>query len=523
VDDQQAATALARSRNLVLGEIVARNARRVPGTVAVVFEGSSRTYAELNSRVNRLAGALEARGVGRGDKVALLMYNRLEVVESFLACHKLGAVAVPVNFRLVPRELDYLLRDSDAVGILTDTALLDLAIRASSDIDSVRFVLAAGVDDPQLSYERALAAAPDEEPAVIVEDSDLAFLMYTSGTTGRPKGAMLTHRNLVVNTLNWIVDLGVRADDVWLSGLPLFHIGGVNGVLPFLYLGSTCVITPSTGFDAAASLRLLAEHRVSVCYFVPTQWQQICALPEVADIDRSRLRLGLWGASQAPVELLERMAETFPEVGLVNAFGQTEMSSNTCFLKPADAQRKRGSVGVPVVNVEVRIVDGEDRDVPAGAVGELVYRGPTVMAGYYGNGDATAEAFRNGWLHSGDLGRQDEDGYIWVVDRKKDMIISGGENIYPAEVERALGEHPAVADVAVFGVPHPKWVETPVAVLVPAGEERPSQEELLRFVADRLASYKKPAAVVWVDELPRNASGKVLKRTLREEFAELFD
>jgi acyl-CoA synthetase (AMP-forming)/AMP-acid ligase II len=313
-----------------------------------------------------------------------------------------------------------------------------------------------------------------------------------------------------------------RPGDIWLSGLPLFHIGGVNGILPFIYVAGTSVITPSTNFDPHESLELLARHRATMCYFVPTQWQQICSLPEAQEIDTSLLRKALWGASQAPPSTLELLVKTFPSVGIVNAFGQTEMSSNTCFLKADDAVRKMGSVGLPAVNVEVRIVDDEGNDVPVGEVGEIVYRGPTVMKGYFKQPEATADAFRGGWFHSGDLVRQDEEGFIYVVDRVKDMIISGGENIYPAEVERAVERHPAVREVAVVGVSHPRWVETPVAVVVPAGDERPDPAEIIDFLKSDLASYKKPSAVVYVDELPRNASGKILKRNLRDELGGLF-
>ncbi|WP_182525238.1 acyl-CoA synthetase [Nocardioides dongkuii] len=514
---------LLRSRRLVLGEILARNARRSPERTALVFEDSSLTFGELDTRVNRLANALAARGVGRGDKVAVLMYNRLEVVESFFACQKLGACPVPVNFRLAPSELAYILEDSDSVAVLTDEQLVTLALESTAGLASVRFVATTGEPgEGAQDYEALVAGGAPDAPGVDVHEDDLAFLMYTSGTTGRPKGAMLTHQNLVSNTINWILEMEARPGDSWLSGLPLFHIGGVNGLLPFVYLGGTCIITPSTNFDPQESLRLLDLHKPTMCYFVPTQWQQICSLPEAAEIDTSALRRALWGASQAPPSTLELLLTTFPTVGIVNAFGQTEMSSNTCFLKADDAVRKMGSVGLPAVNVEVRIVDDDGNDVAVGEVGEIVYRGPTVMEGYYKSEQATAEAFRGGWFHSGDLVRQDDEGFIYVVDRVKDMIISGGENIYPAEVERAVERHPAVREVAVIGVPHPRWVETPVAVVVADGEEHPETSAVLEFLKSDLASYKKPSAVVYVDELPRNASGKILKRDLRESYWEMF-
>jgi acyl-CoA synthetase (AMP-forming)/AMP-acid ligase II len=514
------ALALQRSRRLVLGEILARNARKHPGKTALVFEGRSLTFGELDERVNRLANGLAARGVAAGAHVAALMYNRLEVIESYLACHKLGACPVPVNFRLALDEVRYILQDSEAVAVLCDDTLEPLAVEAAQGglVVSTSSQPAAGA----VNYDEVLAASSPEAPDAVVAEDDLAFLMYTSGTTGRPKGAMLTHRNLVTNTSNWILEMEAGTEDVWLSGLPLFHIGGINGILPFLYTGGTSIVTPSTNFDPQQSLDLLAEHGATMCYFVPTQWQQICSLPGIDTVDTSRLRKALWGASQAPRSTLELLTATFPSVGIVNAFGQTEMSSNTCFLKPADAVRKMGSVGRPAVNVEARIVDDEMNDVAVGEVGEIVYRGPTVMKGYWRNEAATAEAFAGGWFHSGDLVTCDEEGFITVVDRKKDMIISGGENIYPAEVEAVLMQHDAVADVTVVGVAHPKWVETPVAIVVLAEGHEATEAELIEFTRSRLASYKKPTAVRFVEVLPRNAAGKVLRRELRDTHADIF-
>jgi acyl-CoA synthetase (AMP-forming)/AMP-acid ligase II len=516
--------ALRRSRRFVLPEMLSRNARLRPEHTALIFEGTSRTYAELEDRAERLAGALAARGVGHGDKVALLLYNRLEVVEAWFGCQKLGACPVPVNFRLVQEEVDYVLDNADAVGVIADERLADIAAVARTRNADLRFHLAVGgvVPADAEDYEEVLAAAEPPAGDAEVREEDLAFLMYTSGTTGRPKGAMLSQLNLVANTLNWTHEMQVGRDDVWLSGLPLFHIGGINGVLPFLYVGGTVVITPSTGFDALQSLRQLEAEKATLCYFVPTQWAEICALPEIAEVDTSRLRKALWGASMAPPSVLESLVRTFPSVEIVNAFGQTEMSSNTCFLKGEDAVRKMGSVGKPAINVEVRVIDPYGGDVSPGEVGEIVYRGPTVMQGYYRNEQATAEAFAGGWFHSGDLVRVDDEGFITVVDRMKDLIISGGENVYPAEVERAVLEHPAVQEAAVIGIPHPKWVETPMAIVVLAEGAEATEEELIAHCRERLAGYKKPGAVAFVDALPRNAAGKILKRHLRDDHAERF-
>src|SRR5829696_9849853 len=513
--------ALERSRRLLLSEPVSRSARRHPDKTALVFGDASLTYAELEERTNRLANALVARGVAPGDRVALLLFNGLEVVEAFFGCHKAGATPVPVNFRLVQDEVDYIVENSGAVGVIADEPLAQRAASAAANVDGVRFHLAVGPAPAGAeAYEDALAAAAADEPSLIGDEDDIAFLMYTSGTTGRPKGAMLTHQNMYAQTVNWTHEVGgVSEDAVWRAGAPLFHIAGVAGILPFLSLGGTAVIAPSTEFDPGGAIEELRRHAVTHTFFVPTQWDAVCRHPEAASL-ASTLRVAIWGASPATRATLELMADVLRGVDVVSNFGQTEMCPSTTWLKGADAIRKMGSVGLPSINVDVRIVDDEMRDVPPGEVGEIVYRGPTVMKGYFRNEEATAEAFAGGWFHSGDLVRQDEDGYIFVVDRKKDMIISGGENVYPAEVETALLSHEAVADVAVVGIPHPKWVETPFAVVVRAAGTEVTEDELIEHCRAHLAGYKKPSGVAFIDQLPRNAGGKVLKRRLREAYAE---
>ncbi len=492
---------------MVLPELTGRARRSHPDHRAVVFGDEHRTHAELHDRASRLASGLATTGVGATDRVALLLGNRIEFIEALLACHHLGAVAVPINFRLAPDEVDFILGDSEAVVLICD----------SDPPEGRRFrsVLEVGA-----GYEQAIASAPaPSDPAALSAD-DPALMCYTSGTTGRPKGAVLTHGNLVASTLSWIHEMRAGQDDVWLSGQPLFHIGGINGLLPFLVLGATVIITPSTRFDPNASLRLIEAHAVTMCIFVPTQWDAICASDAVSQIDRRRLRVAMWGASPALRRTLKSMAETFPGADIVSAYGQTEMSGATTLLKGADATRKMGSVGKPMLGVELRVVDDRQLDVAPDQVGEIVYRGPNVMAGYYRQPEASAEAFAGDWFHSGDLARRDQEGYLWLVDRKKDLIVSGGENVYPAEVERVLLEHPAVADAAVIGVPHPRWVETPLAVVVRRGQAELDEADLIAHCRLRLAGFKKPSAVVVVDALPRNAAGKVLKRQLREAYAD---
>jgi fatty-acyl-CoA synthase len=501
-------SALEESRRLVLPELTGRACRSRPDHPAAVFGDQVLTHAELHDRAARLASVLTEGGVRPGDRVAVLLHNRVEFVEALLACHRLAAIAVPINFRLAPDEIDYILADSGAVALIADTPCPETAVRMTLEVGPY--------------YEAAVTSASARRESPELLDDDVAIMCYTSGTTGRPKGALLTHGNLVASTLSWIHEMRAGQDDVWLSGQPLFHIGGINGLLPFLVLGGTVVITPSTTFDPEAMLGLIEAHAVTMCIFVPTQWAAICASNSVTQVDPGQLRVAMWGASPAPRQTLEAMGYAFPHAAIVSAYGQTEMSGATTLLKGHDSTRKMGSVGKPMLGVELRLVDDDLRDLPPGEVGEVVYRGPNVMAGYHERPGATREAFAGEWFHSGDLARFDNEGYLWLVDRKKDMIVSGGENVYPAEVERVLLEHPAVGEAAVIGVSHPRWIETPVAFIVPRGSAEPGEAELIAHCRQHLAAYKRPAAIIVVRELPRNAAGKVLKRNLREAYSDQF-
>ncbi|MQA13214.1 MAG: long-chain-fatty-acid--CoA ligase [Pseudonocardiaceae bacterium] len=511
-------------RGMTMSDQLARHARKIPDTVALRFETAGRTYRQLDERVTLLANALRERGVRLGDRVAIAGLNCLEVVEGYLAAVRLGAVGVPINFRLVADEVAYALSDSGATAVVVDAPLADTVAKAREQVSSVGTCLVIGDGEPAAGsggedYEAALRAASGDYVEVAVDDHAPAFIMYTSGTTGHPKGAVLTHANLLLHAFSTMAHLGTPSDDrVWLSGAPLFHIAGLAGMLPNLLLGGRTVITRSGRFDPVETVELLERERVSSCFFVPSQWQAICAVPDIAQRDLSALRRISWGAAPASTTLLRTMIDTFPQADVVTSFGQTECSPVTCVLRGEDSIRKIGSVGTPMLNVEARVVDDEGNDVEQGEVGEIVYRGPLVMKEYWGKPAETAEAFAGGWFHSGDMVRQDPDGYYYVVDRKKDMVISGGENIYCAEVENVLGGHPKVAEVALIGVGHPKWGEAPLAVIAPRDPaDPPTAAEIESFCREHLAGYKCPREVSIVSALPRNPSGKVLKTQLRAE------
>ncbi|EHR51238.1 acyl-CoA synthetase (AMP-forming)/AMP-acid ligase II [Saccharomonospora marina XMU15] len=514
-------------RGMTMGDQLARHARTIGDRVAFRFEDESRTYAQLDERVSRLAGALLERGVRSGDRVAVLGLNSLEVIETFFACARLGAICVPVNFRLVADEIGYVLADSGSRACVVGAQLAEQLAKARNQLDTETACLVYGGDSQAVAlagpgaedYERALAEVSPEFEEVPVDEHEPAFIMYTSGTTGRPKGAVLTHFNLLLHAFSNMATLGVTNDDrVWLAAAPLFHIAGLSGMLPNLLLGGRTVLLPSGQFDPAATLDVMERERVSSCFLVPAQWQAICAVPDIAERDLSSLRKISWGAAPASTTLLRTMIDTFPQAEVTTAFGQTECSPVTTVLRGEDSIRKIGSVGTPMLNVEVRLVDDDMNDVAQGEVGEIVYRGPMVMKEYWNKPVETAEAFRGGWFHSGDLVRQDEDGYYYVVDRKKDMIISGGENIYCAEVENVLAAHPKIGEVALIGMPDERWGETPLAVIAPRrSDDPPTPADLDAWCADRLARYKRPRRVAIVPALPRNPSGKVLKTQLRSD------
>ncbi len=495
---------------------LARHALMQPGATALRFNGETTTWEALHRRVSQLAAALHRRGVAAGDRVMILMLNRPEFVEATLAANQLGAIAVPVNFRLTPPELAFLVEDCGSAVMVTEPVLAPVAAAVGELAPRLAEVIVAGEN-----YETLIVELGEPAPPVDIPPDHPALIMYTSGTTGRPKGAVLTHANLAGQTMTAIYTNPPQiGHDVGFIGVPLFHIAGVGNVLPAMMLGAPTVIHPLGGFDPGDLLDVLAAEKVTGIFLVPAQWQAVCA-EQQARPRHLALRTLSWGAAPASDTLLRQMAETFPGCNIVAAFGQTEMSPVTCMLLGEDALRKLGSVGRVIPTVAARIVDENMNDVPVGDIGEIVYRAPTLMAGYWNNPQATAESFAGGWFHSGDLVRADDEGYIWVVDRKKDMIISGGENVYCAEVENVLAAHPDIVEVAVIGRPDEKWGEVPVAVAVQRPEPtgtRLSLAALSDFLNERLARYKHPKVLEIVEALPRNPAGKVLKTELRELF-----
>ncbi|MCP2294982.1 fatty-acyl-CoA synthase [Nocardia amikacinitolerans] len=510
-----------RSRRNHWNNQIAVHAQMRPDAVALRFRGVDTTWQQLHERSQKFADALARRGIGFGDRVLILALNYPEYIEAVFGINALGAIAVPVNFRLTPPEVAYIVGDSGAKAIVTDTVLQPLAsaVLAQSPVLETCIVIGGKSAEGVLGYDDVLAEEGTPHTPLDIPEDTPSLIMYTSGTTGSPKGAVLSHANMNSQALTCIRAMNLGPESIGFCTSPLFHIAGLGSLAPYFLLGGKTVLHPLGAFDPTEFLDAVEKEQATTAFCVPAQWQAICAEPTVKD-RKLALTMLSWGAAPASDSVLRAMAECFPNAANVAVFGQTEMSPITCVLEGKDALRKLGSVGKPIPTIQARIVDDEMNDVAPGEVGEIVYRGPTLMQGYWNKPEATAEAFAGGWFHSGDLVRTDEEGFVWVVDRKKDMIISGGENIYCAEVENVLFGHPKIREAAVIARAHEKWGEVPVAVVALTDPDAElTLAELEPFLNENLARYKHPKDLVIVPELPRNASGKVVKVELRKGYS----
>ena len=486
---------------------------------ALVFERRRWTYAQLDDDVNALAAGLEAQGVGRDTRIAVLAMNLPEYLLLGLALAKLGAVMVPLNYRLHEEELHWLLDHARAEGLASEGAFAETANALARRLPALRLNVALEGDlSPawptvaQLIAANAGARVPDAP----VSDGDLQRILYTSGTTSRPKGARLTHGNVNANMHAQVAELSLTKDDRILNFAPLYHVGGLDipGYATW-WVGATMVLLRR--FDAQTILNAIERERITGMAMVATMLTLIRRLPPDQLRDTRSVRWLIF--SQVTPALFHETVETFPNARLIEGYGMTETCNGLTYLDMDHMLTKQGSVGTPLHGVDVRVVDEEDREVPAGVAGEIVVRGPKVCDGYLDDPEATARAFRGGWFHTGDVGRFDEDGYLYVLDRLKDMIRSGGENVASSEIEAVVDAVPEVMEAAVIGVPHERWVEVPVAFVSAADGLDPAA--VIEHCRSRLGGFKVPKAVYVLDELPRNPSGKVLKRELRERVGEL--
>jgi fatty-acyl-CoA synthase len=518
--------AIRRARQHALGDLPRRTARRFPDKPAIIDGERRMTFAEFDACVNRTANALAERGLAKGDRLALLSHNCWQYAVLNFATAKLGVILVPINFMLGVEEIAFILTHSEASGLVCEDGLAATGSKACASAGltgGVRGWIPLAGTAPEAGWEdvsRWADDGDDTEPDVAIEDDDPLRLMYTSGTESRPKGVLLSSRSLITQYVSCVIDGGMEADDVELHSLPLYHCAQLDVFLCVdVYLGATSIILP--GPDPAAILATIEREKVSKLFCPPTVWISLMRHPDFETRDLSSLRKGYYGASAMPVEVLRELCQRLPEVRLWNLYGQTEMAPLATLLQPEEQLPKAGSAGRASVNCETRVVDDAGQPVPAGEVGEIVHRSPHATLGYYNDEEKTAAAFEGGWFHSGDLGILDDEGYLYVVDRKKDMIKTGGENVASREVEEALYQLDGIAEVAVFGISHPHWIEAVTAVVVPKAGVTLSADEVHAHAKQHLAGYKRPKYLAFAEALPKNPSGKILKRELRGKYADL--
>jgi fatty-acyl-CoA synthase len=499
-----------------VGDVVRRSATRVPDRIALRFEDRSWTYRALDEAASRVARKLLELGLGKGDRVAAYGKNSDAYLLLYLGCAKAGLVHVPVNFALTGEELAYIVNQSGSRAVFSDPALADKvhAIRARLGAAHYGSIRGRGEGGDVLAWA---GEGPAGEPGVEVGAEDLAQLLYTSGTTAAPRGAMLTHRALVHEYASCIAALDLDASDAPLHVLPLYHSAQMHVfLLPYLAVGATSVLHEAP--DPSAVLRDVEALRLTSFFAPPTFWIALLNHPDFARRDLSTLAKGYYGASIMPVPILKQLQARLPALGFYNCFGQSEIAPLATVLRPEEHADRPDSAGRAVLFVDLRVVDDRMRDVAAGEVGEVVYRSPQLCQGYWQKPEETREAFEGGWFHSGDLARIDAERFITIVDRKKDVINTGGVVVASREVEDQLYTHPAVKEVAVIATPHPRWIEAVTAVVVVKPGAQLGADELVAHAHERLAPFKVPKVVHFVPDLPRNASGKILKRELRKRF-----
>ncbi len=496
---------------------------RYPDKMAVIFKDKRITYSELNSNANRVANGITAMGLRKGDKVGILLYNCSEIVEIYYGMAKAGIISVPINFRLAGPEVEYIIKNSDSKALIMGEEFVETVdpIRSNLEMIGKRNYVVLGDNTPgyAVGYEDFLATASDTEPAVEIRETDPYFIGYTSGTTGFPKGSIMPHRSIYNIVISHLIGRGVLPDDKYLLIMPLFHSNSVWHSNLLLFIGGAIYIYPSGGFNPEEVLEIIEKEKVTCTNMVPTMSNLILNLPDKDRFDVSSMRWLVSSSAPLLTKTKEELCSFFKHSKLYEGYGSTETGAVTC-LSPEDQLRKVRSIGKPYFGQEVRLMDSDGKDVAVGEVGELYSRGPTQMIEYYNDPEKTKNAFMGEWLGVGDMAMMDEEGYLYLVDRKQDMIISGGENIYPNEIEEVLSRHPKIHELAVIGVPDEKWGEAVKAVVVLKPGEEATEEEIMKFCKGKLAGYKKPKSVDFLSAsaMPKTPTGKILRRPLKETY-----
>jgi len=518
---------LSRYRIGTYADIIYRNALLYSNDEVFVYGQERVTFAQFNSRVNSLIHALQSMGVKKGDVLGILSWNCLEYTDVYGAAMKGGFITSPFSPRLKADELDYLINYSEANTLFVGPELVEMVNSLRPRIPKVkRFISFEGRAPDMICHRDLLETYSKEEPDIQVEEDDPVFIFYTSGTTGIPRGALYSHRVAMDDTRTCVIALSLQPGDKYIQIMPLFHVGGTKQLWAYFYVGGSSVIMPQRSFDPAATLQIIQDEKPTDIHIVATHLAAFFAIPDVDKYDLSSLKRMFYAASPMPLELLKKGMEKWGPIFL-QGYGSTEdgpyvtglsTQQHNVLNKPPEEQKVLTSAGFPHIGVHVRIVDDKENDVEPGEVGEIIVRSHHNMLEFWHKPEETRETIVNGWLHTGDMGRYDEKGYIYIVDRKRDMIISGGENIYPREVEEILYQHPAVQEAAVIGIPDSYWVEKVHAVVVLKKEASLSEQGLIDFCKERLARFKAPKSVEFVDALPKNPAGKILKRELREKY-----
>ncbi|MFQ5409555.1 MAG: long-chain fatty acid--CoA ligase [Anaerolineales bacterium] len=500
-----------------IGLFLAKRARLEPDKIGLIFEGREITYKDWNERANRAAHGFAGLGVQSGDRVGLLMGNSPEFLECFFGLAKLGAIAVPINWRLAPPEIAFIANDAGIRVLAYGPEFAEAVAGVRGDLSAKAYVTVGGeAPEGDHSYAVLLEGQPAHEPPIGGAGDDPLVIMFTAGTTGRPKGAVLTHNNLFYDSCTVSFSVDWRTDDRVLVALPLFHIGALIYVVIDTHIGATTVLMKA--FDPTGFLQAVEAHKVNSFLAVPAMLNFMLQVPAYKEVDLTSVRWALCGTAPVPVPLIQAWAQR--GIAIQQVYGLTEVTGGAAVLNAARALEKVGSTGLPMFHTDIRVVDEEGGDTPPGEVGEIIIRGPHVMREYWNNPAATAETVRDGWLLTGDLGKVDEEGYLYIVERKKDMIISGGENIYPAEIEGVLAAMEQIAEAAVIGIPDPDWGEAVCVVARLKEGQALTLDEVVQHCSDKLGKYKLPKKLVITEKpLPRNPTGKLLKRVIREQVA----